>query len=196
VELVYRILPGSGAADIPFSLLTPTPTRVEGLEGWVESTAAGPPASPVSLSLNEIRDHYWEGSVQLPGGVSPDTLILRLRYRVEGARAGDGRITLPLLAPGWVPEDPTPRTFQAHLEIPPGLVVTGSFPTSVLSRPDPRAGGSLVLGLQGVPSMVILWTTRGDPPFLTAERSVELLVVILLLLMVALGLRHLSGGER
>lgn len=51
------------------------------------------------------------------------------------------------------------------------------------------------MGLQGVPSALVLWTTSGEAPILTLERVLDLLVVASLLLLGALGLRFLAGKD-
>ena len=190
VEINYRILPEAGVEELPLSILTPEPTRLLEL-------SAG-------LSINEVRDHFWEGTAQLPGGGLPgspaetggDTLSLHIGYRVAGAWDPSGRISLPLMAARWVPVEPTPQTFQADVEVPRGLTITGSFPTSVLMRPDPGEGGIFRVGLQGVPSMLVLWVAEGEGPLFTPERAMDGLVVVLLIVMVALGLRYLAGRDR
>jgi hypothetical protein len=185
VEIEYRILPDSGTRDIPLSVLTPDPTRLTSL-------AASVGGGDVSLTLKELREFYWEGTARLPeGSGSRASVTLRLIYRVEGAWDEGGRVTLPLVTVRWVPQAPTPRTFTASVGVPEGYTITGSFPTSVLNRPKGAEGGTFQVGLQGVPSMLILEVTEGPGPLLSPERILDLLVVVLLLLMGGLGIRYL-----
>lgn len=208
VGLLYRLLPDSGTRDVPLSLLTPDPVRLTSLTAWLgrgewgpvagfsgiegRDVSAPPGAEGEVLSLREVRAHYREGVFHIPDSVGEgDTLSLGIAYTLEGVRTAGGRLTIPLVAPRWVPVDPAPTTFQARVDVPPGLTVTGSFPTSVLSRPPEGEGGAFEVGLQGVPAALILWTTTGQAPPLTLERGLDLLVVASLLLLGAMGFRAL-----
>lgn len=179
VRLGLSVRPESGAQELPFTLLTPGVARVEGLE-----------MGGSLLPKRKLRDHYWDGAIPLGGNST-----LELHYTVEGAWEEDGRITLPVPAPGWIPLDPHPGTFVATVTVPSGLAVTGSFPTSVTRRPSGLEGGEYEMSLQGVPSMLVLRVVRDEIPFLTLERFLDVLVVLLLLFMGFLGLRHLRRTE-
>jgi hypothetical protein len=186
VRLTLRVLPEGGTRDLPLTLLTADSTRVQGL------TVDGAP-----LQMVEVRPHYWTALLPLPGGdTSAEGLTLELAYTVLGGWSQQDRITLPIPAPAWIPRDPQPRTFIATVLVPPGLGVTESFPTSVTERPDGTKGGDYQVTLQSVPSMMILRVARGEMPLLTAERLLDVSVVLLLVVMGALGIGYLRRAER
>lgn len=199
VRLTYTLRPGPGVGDIPLSLLTPEPVRLRSfrsLLGGEERTRPG--EGGLESLLEEIRVGFWEGAMQLPRQPTgaEDSLSLTLTYLVEGAWEGDGKVSLPLVSPHWVPDPPTPRSFMARVAIPQGYTVAETFPTSLLSRPEPGKGGILEIGLQSVPSLVVVRLASGDGGFLTLERGLDALVVTLLLVMGGLGLRYLRSKAR
>jgi hypothetical protein len=203
VQLTYRLQAESGAAEIPLSLLTPDSTRVANIRMLVEDGDFSPsaplqePMERAAFTLIPVRDHFSEGSVEIPGrgSGSGGSLSLGISYTVECGWDDGGRVTLPLVVPRWIPEQPAPNTFTAVVEVPAGATVLGSFPTSVSSRPQPEEGGTLVIGLQAVPSILVLRTAFGDPPPLTTEGMLDLLVVLILLAMGGWGYRYLRGRE-
>jgi hypothetical protein len=79
------------------------------------------------------------------------------------------------------------------VEIPEGLAVTGSFPTSVLARPRGTDGGTFLVGLQGVPAVMSLRVSRSGKGLLTLERGLDALVVLVLLVMGVMGWRYLRA---
>jgi hypothetical protein len=183
VSLVYVLQPGPGATEVEFTLLAPGATAIGGLEARWDGGS-------LPLRMEEIRPRYWTGALRLPA-VDRPSLSLQIDYLVDGAWGDDGRIALPLITPGWVPQDPHPRTFVAGITVPPGLTILESFPTSVVARPETAQGGRYEIALQGVPAMVVLRTVPGEAPFLTLERFLDILVVSLLLVMGAFGVRYL-----
>ncbi|MGW8268133.1 MAG: hypothetical protein ACWGSQ_17330, partial [Longimicrobiales bacterium] len=191
VEMEYRLLPDSGSREVGLTLLSPGSTRLLALRAsWAGGT--------LPLTLLELRPHYWSGSVTLPtreGERPAPALTLRLTYEVDGGWEGPGRATVPILAVTWVPRDPHPRTFVARVDVPAGVTVTESFPTSVVTRPRGAEGGSYEMALQGVPAMLVLRTVQGEAPFLTLEGILDGFVVAVLLLIGALGVRYLKGGR-
>jgi len=206
VQASYKVQPQAGADEIPLSLLAPAPTRIQGLRASLSEENSAPSAREglapshdehSAFYFEEIRDYFSEGSVRLTANRAEggDPLFLHLSYSVEGAWTGGNRATLPLLVPRWVPAEPIPRTFLARVEVPQGRTIVGSFPTSVLERPPPGAGGVYEVGLQGVPSMLILEVVEGRGTFFTLERGLDLFVVLILLVMGAFGVRYLRGME-
>lgn len=186
VTLDYRLLPGPGAREVGLTLLTPGDTRLT----TVEASAAG---EDLALQLRELRPHYWSGTVTpLPGG---DSCTIHVSYTVNEAWSGEGRVTVPIPAVSWIPRDPHPRTFVARVRVPGGLTVTESFPTSVVDRPRGDEGGSYEMALQGVPAFLVLRVVRGEAPFLTLERILDALVVAVLVVMGAAGVRFLKRRE-
>lgn len=184
IRLAYRFRtadPADSVGRVPLSLLTPTPVRVQGRELDREAGAQPFP------ELRELRPHLFTGQVPF----APQVI---LQYRVLHAWSDDHRLTLPIPAPGWVPEDPTPRTFVARIHVPAGWSVLESFPTSVTRRPRDDGGGIYEVALQGVPSMLVLRMARGPAPLLTLERVLDLMVVGCLLIMGLWGLVHLRGA--
>jgi hypothetical protein len=134
VGITYRLLTAEEAAEIPLSLLTPGSTHVDSLRASMAGGAGGEPEVKLPAPLpGVIRKHYWEGSVPLPAGrrEAGDTLVLRFIYTVGGVSRDGGRVEVPILAVRWNPQVPAPRTFLATVGLPPGISVTGSFPTSV-----------------------------------------------------------------
>jgi hypothetical protein len=168
-----------------------------GLDERGEFPGAGreEPGEIPRIGLEELRPRYWEGAISIPREVAwpGDSLTLRFDYAVEGGWGRGGRIELPLVVPRWNPLQPTPTTFMATVEIPRGRTVTGSFPSSVLARPSPDAGGPFQLGLQGVPAMLVLHLAEGGGPLLTLPGVLDVLVVSILLVMGLLGMRYLRG---
>lgn len=124
-----------------------------------------------------------------------DSITLQISYIVEGGWDEDGRATIPLVVPRWVPFEPLPETFTARIAVPEGLTVSSSFPTSVTKKPRPGSEGDYELGLQSVPAMLILRTEPGSGSFLTTERILDLVAILILLLMGASGLRYLRGKD-
>jgi hypothetical protein len=189
VRLVFQLSGTAESLDLPFTLLTPAPSRIVGL-----TVRCG--EEEERLVPEEIRTHFWTGAIRLPRSVEPgETLSIELRYSVEGAWGEGGRITIPIPAPAWIPEDPHPRSFLATVAVPPDWAVSESFPTSVVRRPEGAGGGSYQLALQSVPSMLILRMAEGEGPFLTLERILDIVVVSILLVMGLLGVRFLRGGR-
>lgn len=187
VALEYRLLPEAGAGEVPFTILTPESTRVTALRA---SWGGG----DLPLQIRELRPHYWSGALApLPG---EDPFTLHLSYTVEEGWSREGRVTVPILAVGWAPREPHPRTFVARVRVPEGLTVTQSFPTSVVDRPRGAEGGLYEVALQGVPSMLVLRVVRGDAPLLNLERTLDLLVLVTLLAMGIAGVRFLRGNGR
>jgi len=191
VAMEYRLLPDSGSREVGLTLLSPGSTRLLAVRA---SWAGG----SLPLKLLELRPHYWSGSVTLPtpeeGSPAPP-LTLGLTYEVDGGWEESGRATVPILAVTWVPRDPHPRTFVARVEVPAGVTVTESFPTSVVTRPRGAEGGPYEMALQGVPAMLVLRTIQGEAPPVTLEGILDAFVVAFLLLMGALGIRYLKGGR-
>jgi hypothetical protein len=199
VQIAYRILPEPGTGEVPLSALTMEPTRLLGLRASLGGEEADVPGREgIPLRLGQTRDHFHEGSVRLPEITGPEgaRLSLHVGYTVEGAWTKSGTATIPLIVPRWIPADPTPETFLARIDVPEGLTIVESFPTSVLKRPPPGKGGVYEIGLQGVPAMLVLRVVPGAGSFLTLERTLDLLVVLILLGMGALGVRYLRGKER
>jgi len=185
VDLEYRLLSEAGARDLPITLLTPGTTRLTA----VRASAGG---DDFAFELKELRPRYWSGAVTpLPRG-GPFTL--HLSYRVEDPWSAGGRVTVPIPAVGWVPQDPVPRTFIARVTVPEGLTVTESFPTSVVGRPRGAEGGVYEVALQGVPAVLLLRVVQGEAPLLNLERALDILVVATLLAMGVAGVRFLKGG--
>ena len=182
VRVTYRLLQDTLADGVPLTLLSPSPTRVRGKALEREFFFGGFP------DFLQVRPHFSTAEV-------PFVSTLTLEYSVEGAWSGNNRVTLPIPAPGWVPERPLPRTFVARVTAPAGWTVLESFPTSVTQRPPDAGGGVYEVALQGVPSMLILRLSRGPAPVLTLERLLDILVVAGLFLMAVLGLRHLKGAR-
>lgn len=206
VALELEIRPDSGAVDLPLTLLTPGDTRLSDLRAsWN--------GGDLSLRILRLRPHYWTGTVRLPGSQQASTtgdpgaqgpgsgsgprppVTVRITYRLEGGWEDEGRITVPVPAPAWVPEDPHPETFRARVRVPKGLTVTESFPTSVVARPDGPGGGRYEVALQGMPSMLILRVVRGEAPALSLELLLDGLVVLTLVLMGLAGLQYLRKGS-
>jgi len=205
VVLELEVQPDSGAADLPLTLLTPDDTRLGDLRASWDG-------GDLSLRILQLRPHYWEGTVRLPGpDVVPGTgypagvtggirsaprspVTVRIAYRLDGGWEDEGRITVPVPAPAWVPVDPHPETFRARVRVPKGITVTESFPTSVVARPVGSGGGSYEVTLQGMPSMLILRVVLGEAPALTMELLLDGLVVFVLALMGLAGLRYLGKG--
>ena len=211
VKTVFKLQPGHSAWEIPLSLLSPEPTQLGLIRAFIDGqeldvtlapgaqseteggeqglSSSGPPR----IFLEKVRDHYWEGVVALGerAEAGRDSLSLEIFFSVEEAWSEAGAATLPLVVPRWVPDSPTPRTFLAEVSVPDGYTVTGSFPTSVLARPEPGSAGLYEIGLQGVPAMLILRTTLGRGTFLTLERGLDLFVVLILLAIGIAGLRYL-----
>ena len=207
VTSIFVLRPEPGELHVPLSLLNPRgvhldfqAVEVRGAESLL------PERMDPSFRLEEVREHYWEGSVRLPAGseVGPDSTFLQVSYIVEGAWVGseitgrdagpdghNGRVTVPILVPRWVPTDPKPTTFRARVLVPSGLTVTGSFPSSVLRQPDPGQEGAYEMGLQGAPAMLILRIAQGTGTGFSLEGILDLGVVLILLGMGFLGIRHL-----
>lgn len=185
VVLEYRLLPEPGGRHVELALLSPEGLRL------VDLRATGP-GGDEPLQLPELRPRYRKGSVRLAPGEEAQDLLLR--YSVEGGWSDDGRILLPIPAVTWAPEEPTPRTFVATVEVPQGITITESFPTSVTRRPRGSEGGPYEMTLQAVPSVLILRVSAGEPPFLGLEGILDTLVVLALLAMGMAGIRYLKGG--
>lgn len=195
----FSLLPDEEEEEIPISVLSPEPSHLSSLQALVAGRILVPSDDAASdFRLNQVRRHFWEGRIRIPpelrgGG---DSLILQISYLVEGAWEEDGRATIPILVPRWVPGNPLPRTFVARVDVPKGLTITGSFPTSVLNRPRKGEAGNYEIALQGVPAMLILRTATGRTPFLTLELGLDLMVVLSLVVMGALGASYLRGHSR
>ncbi len=204
VEIVYRLRRDSAGVPVPLSMLVPESVEVTTLRAALDRESPGPPQVPWSVPgsevagfrMNPTRIHYWEGSVPLPWSPSDvgDVFALRFSYRVSVGTGNDGRIELPLVVPLWVPDRATPETFLATVEVPAGARVVGSFPSSVVARSPRREEGVLEIGLQGVPSMLVLRLSRGDEAFLTLEGWLDLAVILVLLAMTVAGVGYLRRG--
>ena len=212
VRSTFLLQTGPQALTIPLSVLVPEPARMNSLQAWLDGRAipvvlgddrtgemeVGTLGASPSIWLREVRGHYWEGAVALGEGAvrSSDSLSLEISFMVEEAWVEDRKVILPLVVPRWVPDPPTPRTFLAAVSVPEGFTITGSFPTSVLERPEPGSEERYRIGLQGVPAMLVLRTAFGAGPLLTLERGLDLFVVLILLAMGLAGLRYLRRRER
>jgi hypothetical protein len=187
VTLEYQVAAGPDALSIPLSVLLMDPAVLSPIRAEVDGT-------PASVALREVRPLYFAGKIALDSGAGPsDSVGITLTYRVTGNPPRAERAVLPLVVPLWEPSNARPQTFQATVRIPAGLSITGSFPTSVLSRPRGDEGGAMVVGLQGVPSVLTLRLATGEPPLLTVERALDGVVVLGLLLMAVVGWRHLRS---
>lgn len=198
MQIAYRILPEPGTGEVLLSALTMEPTRILDLRaslGGEESDLPGGEGIPIRMG--QTRDHFLEGSVRLPerAGAGGPPLSLQLGYVVEGAWTKPGRATIPLVVPRWIPADPNPETFLARVQVPEGRTIVESFPTSVIGRPLPGAGGVYEIGLQGVPAMLVLRIERGEGSFLTLEGTLDLLVILVLLGMGLMGFRYMRVKE-
>lgn len=190
----FTLRPDRSAREIPLSLLSPEPIRLISLSVLMDGREMESNRGEDSeFFLERVREHYWEGTVQLPPDIPGprDSVTLQISYVVEGGWGEDRRATIPLVVPRWVPFEPLPETFTARIAVPSGLTITGSFPTSVIQKPEAGTGGNYELGLQGVPAMLILRTEIGDGSLLTLERTLDLFVVLILLMMGAAGVRYL-----
>jgi len=130
----------------------------------------------------------------LPPG--SEAFPIRIGYSVEGGWSEEGRITLPIPAVAWVPSEPSPRTFVAAVDVPVGVTVLESFPTSVARRPRGSEGGVYEVSLQGIPAFLVLRVTRARAPLLGLEGILDILVLALLLGMGGMGIRYMRGGPR
>jgi hypothetical protein len=194
VEATYLLAPGPEAFVVPISVLTPEPSRLRDLAGFVdgEPIERGGPVGP-SFELKLVRDFFFEGRVRLPAASQQvgDTLALRFTYSVDGAWAAAERVTIPLLVPRWNSPDPRPSTFRATVQIPPEHTVTGSFPTSISRSSDPDERGSYSIDLQSAPAMVVLRLGLTGDRSLTLEQGLDAAVVVILLAMGSVGIRYL-----
>ena len=194
----FTLRPDRDAHSIPVSLLSPEPIRLLSLRVLIdghELESDGDEGS--SFIFERVREHYWEGSAQLPPETqgTRDSITLQISYSVEGGWTEKGRATIPLIVPRWVPFEPLPETFTARIAVPEGLTVSGSFPTTVINKPDPGREGTYELGLQAVPAMLILRTEDGIGSPVTLERALDLVVVLILLVMGAAGIRFLRRKD-
>ena len=193
VTMDYWVLPDSLTQEMGATLLFTGAARIDSVLASLDGNVA-------PFQLEEIRPGYWTGPVPLRmGGAvgSPgDTAHVRISYVVMGAWEGGGRVVVPVVASGWVPSHPHPRTFVGTVDVPPGLTVMESFPTSVVTRPKGAEGGVYQVSLQGVPAMLSLRVVEGDAPVLTLERLLDVFVVLFLLVMGAAGVRFLKRQER
>jgi hypothetical protein len=212
VTSIFVLRPEPGELDVTLSLLNPRGVHLDFQAVEVEGAESIPPERmDPSFQLEEVREHYWEGSVRLPpeSELGTDSTFLQVSYIVEGAWVGlettrgntepdrhSGRVTVPVLVPRWVPDDPKPTTFRARVLVPSGLTVTGSFPSSVLREPEAGQEGVYEMALQGAPAMLILRVAQGAGSGLTLEGSLDLVVVLILLGMGLLGIRHLRKDTR
>lgn len=169
----------SVAETVPMTLLIPPPVQISVTGATSADGEALPPPE-----FSEVRPHYRTAELPFDSSV-------QLEYSVEGGWSRDGRVTLPIPAPGWVPASPHPRTFVARVAVPSGWTVLESFPTSVTLRPVGGEGGVFEVALQGVPSLLTLRLGRGDPRMVTLQKGLDLVVVSLLLLLGVAGLRFL-----
>ena len=207
VEVSYLVRPREGATEIPLSQLTPGPLRIESLRASLnpdlisedmlssgEDATRGDGEIP-GFELALVRNHYWGGAAPIPPDLSREgnTLALTFNYEVHGAWSGVGRADIPLVVPLWIPADPTPETFQASIQLPPGYSVSSSFPTSPVSRASLPPGQPFELGLQAVPAVLVLRITPGEPPLFTLEGSLDVMVLFILLAMGIMGFRSLKG---
>ena len=121
VRATFKLQPGAGAEEIPLSALSPEPANIGALRALLNEDPAEPSwegasspsaggASP--FSLEEVRDHFSEGSFRLaaPASGFGGPLFLHLSYTVERAWTGENRVTLPLVVSRWVPAGASPPT--------------------------------------------------------------------------------------
>ena len=185
VRLEYELEVNRDTGELPLSLLLFEPAEVSPLRARVDGI-------PISAELKEARPHYLTGALSLgPAFRASDSLLLTLEYEVHGGWTTSGRVFLPLVTLRLEPVDPRPQTFQGSVEIPEGLAVTGSFPTSVLARPRGTEGGTFKVGLQGVPAVMSLRVSQSGKVLWTLERALDALVALVLLGMGVMGWRHL-----
>ena len=194
-EITYGVRPGFEADQIPVSALVQAPARLTDLQAFLDGREM---ADDSSSFLQASREHFFEGSLPLheEGGGGGTTHSLEITYRVDGAWTKEGRVTVPLVVPRWIPYEPSPSTFLAEVDVPAGFTVVGSFPTSVLRKPAPGTQGVFEVGLQAVPAMLVLRVKEGTGSWVTLERSLDAFVVLVLLAMGVVGLRYLRGKER
>ncbi len=212
VRVRYRLRAGLRAPGIPVEVLLLDGVRPGPLTAEVDGSA-------VPVHLREVRPGLLADTLPLPppeegplptpsgpgepgGAAAPPpeagrAVELALAYEVTeaGGDPADRRIVLPLPVVEWLPEDPGPGTFVAEVHVPPGTTVVESFPTSVLSGPEPGRGGILRLGLQGPPSALVFRVREGRGPLLTLPRMLDVLVLAIFGVIGAVGWRHLRGEE-
>jgi hypothetical protein len=185
VRLEFLVLPSPSTRAMPVTVLQMDPARLSPLQVSVDGRG-------VEVRMREERRRFFAGEIPLPGGGPGGAPVeVVAQYDVLDGWDEGGKLVLPVVAPGWTPTDPGPRSFVATLRIPPGMRVASTFPTSVLSRPRDSEGGEILIGLQAVPSILNLRASMAGSPGLTLERALDGFVVVTLLVMAFLGIRFI-----
>ncbi len=184
VSMTYRLRVEPGTRVIPFTGLLFAPTTVDRISARVggEALPVRPPPT------GEPR---MEGGIELPADLSAGGPVsLDLEYRVLNAVVAEGegvRVTLPMLAVDWAPEEARPGVFQADVTLPEGMEAREIFPVTPTGGTAP---GMARATLQVVPAVVRVRARPEGSLALSLPGALELLVLVVVIACGMAGLRR------
>lgn len=176
VVLHYAVQDDGSTDAVAMSLLRVGGTQVRDLT----VTAGG---QPVTAETSERGPAMTvRVPVSTPGGGG--TFEFSAEYVVDGSVAGSGgnrqQVMVPILAPTLAPTGEN-DVFQAVVQLAPGMAFVEGFPVAPAAM-ESTAGATIVrYSNPVVPSMIRAVVSPGAVPFLTFNRAMDLLVLVVLL---------------
>ena len=191
VRVRYRLRADSVTHAIPLRVLSffgAEPTDIRAAVGGRQ----------IEVRLDHSRAPLLTGTISLPQALGTgEEIDLELRYRVRGAVRGgsdDWDAAVPVLLVEGRPGGSSEDFFTAVARLPPDRVVVESFPTVPRRMEETDAGRHYSLTLQVVPAMVRWRGGVGEPPLFSFERTVDILILGLLLVLSLIAYRTLRDG--
>ena len=179
---VEIVLTDPSTDSIPLSVLLDGDSTLEDVVAVVGDTE-----TPLDL----VGPGPWR-LADLPAPASGEPALLRYRVRNGAPDSGDQWIIkVPVLAPLLEPIA-APEVFSARVVLPSRLGVIETFPTDlrvIQGNEETQVIGSLPV----VPRFVAVAATAARPPLLPVHRLADLLTVLVLVVALAFGWRHLKG---
>lgn len=188
VRQTYEISPHE-AQRLEISLLSPTGELPRRIEGWLDDR-------PQALVLEGTTPH-WTGAIELSRAALGETLRLVFEYEMRQLPTESPtsvELELPLIVVHAPPLPTGEETFRATVFLPSGSELVRSFPVNFRRGTTDVRGTRYEVALPVVPAFLTLSGSTEGAPLLTTGRAMDLLAVLMLVTLGALGWRRFRTG--
>lgn len=184
VEMDYSITGGqvepTGADTLTFSALDFGNTELQDLQ---ITTAQGSALEPQLETLGSKTSVTTALAEPLDAGETADFVV---RYVVPGAGIPDGEAMtaqVPMLTLDNPATTAAPGTFTATVELPSGYAYVEGFPSNTSDITESASGSTMLhYSVPAAPALLRSVSTQGNPPLLTTELLMELILLLVIIL--------------
>lgn len=184
VEMTYSIAGGqiapTGADALTFSALDFGDTELQDLQITTVQGSTLEPEMETNGSKTSVTTALPE---RLEAGETAEFVV---RYAVPGAGIPDGETmtaNVPMLTLDDAALTAAPGTFTATVELPSGYSYVEGFPSNTSDITESAAGSTILhYEVPAAPALLRSVSTQGDPPLLTTERLMELILLLTIIL--------------